>query len=219
MSADSDKVEPADDQPRFQKETRVRIALSKHYGLDGDEWAVEEIADYLNVGESTVKEYLYDSEMAEDMEHMLEQRQATTRMKLMQRMHDRLERLDEVEQKVADEKKVVPSMFRMKEAQVEIDPSDIQGLEVPDDDLGGTTTTMEVPVPSNFTEVPNVEELKDVWREIRLTEEQLEDLMGLEEPDEVEHQGGQTVDVKHWQMDDNLPEADVVDVDGGEVGE
>jgi hypothetical protein len=46
----------------------------------------------------------------------------------------------------------------------------------------------------------------------------MEDLLGLEEPDEIKTESEQTVDVKHWEMSGSgLPEQEVVDVEGGTV--
>ncbi len=206
------------DGPKFNKETRVRIALAKYYGLDGEEWTQKEIADYLNISERQVYTYLNESELADDMERMLAQRQATTRLQLVEDLQGKLERLEQVEQQLAQETEAVPSRYRIEETVAEIDPSEYDGLEqaeVPDE------VSVDMPVPDSFVEVPNVEELSDVWRERRLVQEQLEDLLGLEEPDEVRTEQETTVDIKHWDMsgtsEDSLPDQEVIDVESERV--
>jgi len=202
------------DAPRFNRETRVRIALAKFYGLDGEEWTHAEIAEYLNVSERQVNTYLNESEMAEDMDRMLAQRQATTRLQLVEQLQDKLRRLEQVEQQLAQEVEAVPSRYRMEETVAAVDASEHDGLEQIE---SPSEVQVDVPVPDAFVEVPNVEELSDVWRERRLVQEQLEDLLGLEEPEEVRTEQQKTVDIKHWDMsgtsEDSLPEQEVIDVE------
>lgn len=203
----------ADNQPRYNPQTRERIALAKWYGMSGsdEEWAVSDIADHLNVTERTVERYLYESEMAEDVERMLAQRQATTRMEILERMHERLEELDAVEDEVAKAAEIVPNEFEIQEGSVKIDPSDIPGFDAPEG--VETVELMDVPVPSGYTEIPDVDELSDVWREQRHTEGQITDVLGLEQSEEVESRAEQNVEVKHWSVEDQLPEQEVVNVD------
>lgn len=206
------------DAPRFNRETRVRIALAKSHGLDGEEWTHAEIAEYLNVSERQVNSYLNESEMAEDMNRMLAQRQATTRLQLVEQLQNKLQRLEKVEQQLSQEVDAVPSRYRMESAVAEVDVSEHDGLEQIENP---SEVEVDVPVPDAFAEVPNVEELSDVWRERRLVQEQLEDLLGLEEPEKLQTEQQKTVDIKHWDMsgtsEESLPDQEVIDVESERV--
>jgi len=79
-----------------------------------------------------------------------------------------------------------------------------------------TFIEQDVQVPDECVEVSDVGEIKDVWREQRQVIEQMEDLLGLEEPEQIEETSQQIVDVKHWSMDgadDNLPDQEVVELE------
>jgi len=45
----------------------------------------------------------------------------------------------------------------------------------------------------------------------------VQDLLGLESPDELDVQEEKVVDVKYWRTDDSLPEQEVVDIDSPDI--
>lgn len=206
-----------DTDPRFTRDTRVRVAIAKWHGLDGEKWTKEEIADYLDVQKGTVTKYLNDSDLAEETEHALVEKEAQTRLQLIQNLHQRLDRLDSLEDKVSNEKEAVPTQFKLEKNKLgEIDFDEVPNVEAPDD--GAPKVEVDVPVPERYEEMPNLDKLEKIWREKRLVQEQLEDLLGLEAPDELEVDQDQTIDVKYWKTDDDLPDQEVIDVGSGEVG-
>lgn len=211
----SDEPEPGEG-PRFNKQTRIRIALAKKNGVDGEEWTIDEIADYLQVSKRTVKKYLYESEMAQEVDSMLAEKEAQTRLELVQQLKEKLKTLDEVEKKLQKEKKAVPTSYKLKKAHGKIDFENVPNVEA-DGDLE-QRVEVDVPIPETYEEVPNVDDLRDVWREKRQVQEQLEDLLGLESPDELDVSSEEVIDVKYWDMgdgsgDDGLPDQDVIDVE------
>lgn len=212
MSESEDGLEP-----KFSKKTRIRIAVAKYHGLDGEEWSKSEIADFLNVRKNTVTKYLNDTELAKETEHSLVEKEAQTRLQLIQDLHSKLEQLEKLEQKISNEKEAVPTQFRIKsDVKGEIDFSDIPQVDTPED--GGELVNVDVPVPDRYQEMPNLDKLEKIWREQRLVQEQLEDLLGLESPDELDVNEEKVVDVKYWRTDDDLPDQDVIDVNSGGVG-
>lgn len=208
------------DKPRFRnKDTRIRIALAKYHGMDGEEWAISEIAEYLNVSDSKVEDYLFNSEMSDEMEGMLAEAEAQTRLELLADMKQKLETLQQIEKQVAQETEAVPTSYTLETMKAEVSSNELPNVK--DIDNEEKRVDVQVPVPERFAEIPNVEELTDVWREQRLVREQIEDLLGLEAPDEIEASSERTIDIKHWEMsgvdDDGLPEQDVIEVESNEV--
>lgn len=203
-------------EPRFDRDTRLRLTLAKFHGLDGEEWSKEEIADFLNVETNTVTKYLNDSDFAQDSHHSLVELEAQTRFEIIEQLQDKLERLEKIENKISKEADVVPTQFRLEQnVQAEVDFDDIPNVQAPED--GQTTVEMDVPVPDRFEEMPNLDKLEKVWREKRLVQEQLEDLLGLESPDELDVSEEKTIDVKYWRTDDDLPEQEVIDINSPDV--
>lgn len=203
------------------EETRIRVALSKYYGMGSDgEWSIDEIADYLNCSEKTVEKYLYQSEIAQQTEGMLAEAEAQTRMQLLEDMHNQLDALEHIQGELMQKKEAVPTSYQMVKTEAEIDPSDEHNLDVADD---GGNIDVRVPVPKSYAEVTDTEELTDIWRERRLIREQMEDLLGLEAPEEIETNNETTIDVKHWEVeggndsDDALPDQDVIDIESNTV--
>lgn len=215
----SDENLPSDEMPRYRnKDQRVRVALSKFYGISGEEWSIPEIAEHLNLAEDTVESYIYDSETGEDIRGVFPEAEEQARVRVVQKLMNRLDQLEETKEEVMKEKKIVPQSYRLKEANAEIDLSEIDNVEAPED--AATTIRTDVPVPDRFAEIPDVDKLRDLWREERLTMEQIEDLFGLEEPDELDVSEEKTVQVKRWEMtgesDNDLPEQEVIDLEEGE---
>lgn len=206
-----------DTDPRFTRDTRVRVAIAKWHGLDGEKWGKDEIAEYLNVEPNTVTKYLNESDLAKDTEHALVEKEAQTRLQLIQNLHSRLDRLDAIEEKVSREKEAVPTQFDIERDKLgEIDFEDVPNVEAPEN--GAPKVEVDVPVPSRYEEMPNLDKLEKIWREKRLVQEQLEDLLGLEAPDEIDVDQDQTIDVKYWKTDDDLPDQEIIDVSSEEVG-
>lgn len=179
-----DSVKP--DGPRFRKkETRVRVALAKFYGMGDDgEWTVEEIADYLRISPATVRNYVYKSQLSDEVEDKLAEAQARTRMDLAMRMLDRLDDLEElIEEKRAVKKpEVVSHKIETVEGDVVMNRD---GMSVGGEDT--KEVEFNVPVPDQFSEVTKVDsEMETLLREWRQTADDIEDLLGLEAPEQIE---------------------------------
>jgi len=196
--------------PRFnKKEARIRFTLAKYYGLgsDNESWEVAEIADYLNVEEDTVYDYL-QSEMAEDMKAMFRERLAEMRMEVAERLMRKLDRLDELKDELRQEKRPAVTSHNVETVQGDNVEIDIDGISVDEANVGD----IDVPVPNRYREVTEIGNLKDIWDEERRTIEQIEDLLGLEEPDQLEAEVEGTVEQKVFQLnsgDDGLPDQEV----------
>lgn len=213
--ADSLPKRGTGDDPRFDKDTRVRIAVAKYHGLDGEEWTRAEIGDYLNVTESAVAKYLDEPNQIEADPSMYAEVEAQTRLSLIQSLHDKLDRLSEIEDELLAERDVVPTQFEMeKDVPGTVDLSDVPNVETNDEQA--QQVRLDVPVPKRYKEVPNVEAVTEVWREKRLVQEQLEDLLGLEAPEELDVDANETLDVKVLQSDE-LPDQPVEVLDSSPV--
>lgn len=200
-----------EDKPRFQKkQTRVQVALAKFHGM-GDEspWTLQEIAEYLRIDKATVSDYVNNTEMAEEVEDRLAEAQARTRMRLAMKLMDYLDSLEEMEAEMAEEKRPAVVSHELENVQGEV-TMDKEGMTVVDDKV----IEFDVPVPDKFKEVSKISNLKDIWREKRQIIQQIEDLLGLEAPDQVESKHEEiNTEVKIWGgMEDNsFPEQRVVD--------
>lgn len=187
---DADKevpVEAAPDKPKFRKkETRVRVALAKYYGMgdDGEGWDIERIADYLRVSVDTVRDYVYRTDLSDQVEEKLADAQAKTRMEIAMRLLDRLDMLEEMiqEKRQVKQPEVVSHKIETVEGDVTMKRD---GMSV-----GGENTKemeFDVPVPDQFAEVTKVDnEMETLLREWRQTVDEIEDLLGLEAPDQIE---------------------------------
>lgn len=210
--SDSKPVPVTDDStPRFKKkETRVQVALAKYHGMGDDSpWTIQEIADYLNVDTSTVSDYVNNTEMAEQVEDQLAEAQARTRMRLAMKLMDYLDNLEEMEATMREEKRPAVVSHKYEDVEGEVTMQK-EGMTVVDD----KNVDFEVPVPDHFKEVPKVSNLKDIWREKRQVIQQIEDLLGLEAPDQVESKHEEVnTEIKIWGgMDDaNFPEQRVIE--------
>lgn len=172
--------------PKFSKSTRVQIALAKFHGLgeNGETWSIEKIADHLNVSEGSVRRYVYDSDLSDEVEEKLADAQARVRMRLAMKY---LDRLDEIEDLIEERKAVKePEVVSHQNVTVEGDVvMQRDGMSVG----GENTETVEfqVPVPDHFQEVTDVSgELESLLREWRQTAESIENLLGLEAPEQIE---------------------------------
>lgn len=200
------------DKPRFRKkDMRVEVALAKYYGLgeDSEGWDYGEIAEYLRVDESTVKEYLHNTELAREVEDKLAEKQARTRMNIAMKLLDRVDRLEEAIRAKEEETRPAVASHRYERVKGEVNMQK-DGMEVTDE----KELEFDVPVPDNFVEVPKIDtDLKVLYREYRALIQDIEDLMGLEEPEKVESEHREiNATIKSWNvdMDDSgFPEAEV----------
>lgn len=205
-----------EDGPKFDRPTRIRVALAKYHGLDGEEWSKDQIAEFLNVERNTVTKYLNDSDLAQETSGTMVEKEAQTRFQIIQQLKDKLDRLEKIEEKISQEAEVVPTQYKMeRNVRAEVDFSDVPNVQTPDE--GVQKVEVDLPVPDRYEEMPNLDKMEKVWREKRLVQEQLEDLLGLESPDEIDVSEEKTIDVKYWRTDDDLPEQEVIDVSGGPV--
>lgn len=210
MSDETEDLDtPDDDSPKFKKKsTRVRIALAKFYGMGGDDpWTYEEIADYLNVSEETVENYINDSDISEDVEDKLAEAQAQTRMRIAMSQLDKLDEIDNKIEQLKQEKRPAVVSHRYEEVEGKV-TMEREGMTITDD----KETTFKVPVPDHFSEVPVVDNgLKDMLRERRLIIQEIEDLLGLEAPDKIESEHTEKrFEAKIWDMDSGLPDQEVI---------
>lgn len=212
----------ADDTPRFRKpERRKEVALAKFYGLGDDgEWEIEEIAEYLNVGESAVRNYIYDSELGERAREMFPDAVARTKMDVLMNLRERLNQVREIRRDLMKRKDVIPTGYVLDENTAEVSFENIDGMDKPmGEDSPSNYISLEVPVVDSFDEVTDFDdELQAVLREERMIEDEIREFLSLDEPDEVEtsHTGDAVVEQKIYTATDvggNLPDQEVVEVD------
>lgn len=212
---ETDQTKPVLDRekPRFRKkDMRVEVALAKYYGLgeDGEGWDYSEIADYLRVDEKTVRRYIHETEIAREVEDKLAEKQARTRMKIAMKLLDRVDRLEEQIQAKERETRPAVASHRYENVKGEVNMVK-EGMEVTDD----KELEFQVPIPDKFVEVPKVDnDLKTLYKEWRMTVQEIEDLLGLEEPEQVESEHREiNATIKSWNVDmgddSPFPEAEV----------
>lgn len=179
----------AEKEPRWRPESRKRFALAKYYGISGETWTISEIAEYLRVSETTVSKYIFQSDMGDEVAKRLADVEAQTRLDIVMRLFDQLERLDEIEEKLLSEKEAMVTGYI---------PSTVSGTPSFSDgsfeiqDAGEMEFT--VPAADTFDEKPVIDEVKQVWEEKRAIIQDIEDLLGLEEPEKME------VESEHTEM-------------------
>lgn len=189
------------DKPRFRKkDMRVQVALAKYYGLDqdGEGWDYGEIADYLRVDEKTVKKYIHETELAREVEDKLAERQARTRMDIAMKLLDRVDRLEEAIRAKEQETRPAVASHRYERVKGEVNMMK-EGMEVTDE----KELEFDVPVPDKFVEVPKIDnDLKTLYKEYRMLIQDIEDLMGLEQPEKVESEHREiNAQIKAWNVD------------------
>lgn len=200
---------------KYNKQTRIRIAVSKFYGLDGEEKTYKEIAEDLGVSPRAVRKYIHETSVGAEAESMLAEKEAQARFQIYQTLSSKLETLKEIEQELLEKKDIAPSSYELKKATGMVSFDNVPNMAADPQGENVTFTEQDVPIPDDYVEVTDTEELKDVWREERQVIEQMEDLLGLEEPEQIEETSQQIVDVKHWSMDggdNNLPDQEVIDM-------
>lgn len=205
----------ADGRPKFRKKnTRVEVALAKFHGLGEDEpWGIDQIADYLNVSRSTVEDYVYNSEMAEEVERAAAEAQARTRMEIVMKLKDDLSNLEDIEQELLQAKETVISSYTPKTVEVKVNSPG--GVHF-DNDAESPTVSTQIPVPADYKEVSDTSKLRDVWDQKRKIIQDIEDLLGLEAPDKVEKdERSVTLERKVYEVRDggDFPDATVSHVD------
>lgn len=206
MSKSQEKPVLDQAKPRFRKkDMRVEVALAKYYGLDEESegWNYAEIADYLRVDESTVRDYIHNTELAREVEERLADRQARTRMKIAMKLLERVDRLEEAIRAKEEETRPAVAKHRYERVKGEVNLVK-EGMEVTDD----KELEFDVPVPEKFVEVPKIDnDLKTLYKEYRMLIQDVEDLMGLEEPEKVESEHREiNAQIKAWNVD--MDEAD-----------
>lgn len=199
--------------PRFKsKDTRVQIALAKYHGMGDDEpWTIEQIADYLEVDPATVSDYVNNTELAKEVESQLAEAQARTRMRLAMKYLNRLDDIEAMIEEKREAKKPQVVSHKLETVTGEID-AQVDGYNIDSDQ----EVTMDVPIPDHFKEVPKVDsDMKTLLREWRQIAQQVEDLLGLEAPDQVESEHREIqVEAKIWDVDtsgSDFPEQEILE--------
>lgn len=205
-------------EPRFaSKQTRVQIAIAKYHGIgteDPEGWTQKEIADHLNVARSTVQEYL-DDPLAQEVANTQDQVAEQTRLKIIHDLSARLDRLNELEEQMNEI--VRPEVTAYEPVQTKGTVTDVSVADHLDLELDESTAPevdVTVPVPAKVEEMPNLSKLRAIWSAKEQVIEQLEDLLGLEEPDQHEFTGS-VEHTKVWKLgdeDDDLPEQSVSEI-------
>lgn len=173
--------------PRFKsRKDRIHHALRLYHGIGTEndkEWSREEIADFLNVKRSKVDEYLDTTPQADEIRQAFSDVADQTRKELIMDKRARLRHLRELEEELREAVEVVVTDFQFKDVELEVETPRDSNVTVSED--ADATYMGEVPVPSRVKQVPQFDRLRAVWSEMRQTEEELSDLMGLAEPEEV----------------------------------
>lgn len=203
---------------RFKsRKDRIHHALRLYHGIgteDGEEWSREEIADFLDVRRMTVDEYLDETEQSREMRQAFDEIADQTRQELIMDKRDRLRQLRELEEELREAVEVVVTDFQFKDVELEVDGTEAENATVSDD--ADATYMGKVPVPNRVKQVPQFKRLRAVWDEMRQTEEELAELMGLSEPEEVKVDANVT-DQKFYKLgtdpaEEGLPEQEVQDL-------
>lgn len=205
---------PFPERPRFgSKRVRVEFALAKFHGLGSDgSWSITDIADYLRVQETTVEKYLFESDMAAEVEEQIAAAEARTRLRVSQQLQEDLDDLNDLEEELGQEKRAAVTSHR------------VETIEAPVSIESGNTRIkteeshrIPVAVPDDYTEVTEIDDLKDVWSEKRKITTQLRQILGLDAPERTESEHREIRhEVKIWDIDDGeFPEAEVIDASAG----
>lgn len=178
------------EKPRWRPESRKRFALAKYYGIGDESWTIEQIADYLRVQDETVAKYIFESDMGDKVARRLADVQAQTRIEVAMKLFDQLDRLDEIEEALLKEKRAVISGYKPQTVSGVPEMEGQQNFNITD----APELEFNVPVAEEMDEVPNIDQVTDIWEEKREVIQDIEDLLGLEEPEQVE------VDSEHREM-------------------
>ena len=216
------------DRPKFRRvEQRRRFALAKFYGMGNDgEWSMEEIADELRVNKDTVRSYIYETDIGKEAREMFPAAEERMKMDILMEKKSRLDKLREMFQDKLEETEVSVTSHRLESLRPEVNFDHVDGLRAPEGE--GTPDNiirLDTPVPDSFDERSVLDsEARAILREIRKHENDIRDMLSLDEPDKVEteHHGDAVIEQKVYRFDgadDNLPDAEVVDVESEVVDE
>lgn len=215
--------EAKSDGPRFRRpEQRRRVALARYYGMGDREWEMDEIAEYLRVSEATVKKYLHNSEMGEKCREMFPAAEEQMKMDILLDKKKRLDEIREMWESKLEEKDISVTNYRLESVRGQYSFSGIDNVE--NDPNASNTIRLDAPHPETFDERSKLDgEARAILREIRKHENDIREMLSLDEPDEVT-QEHTSQGVVHEQkiynfggMDDEMPDAKVVEVDARDV--
>lgn len=199
-----------------KKQQRVRQALALYHGTGRKgPMTMEEVAEELDLSLVTVRRYINDNPIAAEVDEALEAVAEQTRKEIVIDLRQRLDRLSAVEEELMDVVEAEVTDFQFADVEGTIKDTPTYGVTV--DEEAEETVDTKVPVPRDVKEVPQFDKLQEIWDEKRRTQKQLAQLLGLNEPEQVEV-GGEVTERKVWRGVENaeendLPEQDVIDVD------
>lgn len=214
------------DKPRFRRvEQRRRVALSMYYGTgSGEESDIEAIADYLRVSPTTVENYIFNSDMGDQVREVFPAAEQRMKMDIVLEKKKRLDQLREMFDEKMEEKEVSVTGHRLESVNAEMNFENVEGVRAPTEEGSlQNTIHLDAPAPDDFEERSVLDdEARALLREIRKHENDIREMLSLDEPDEVvtEHRGDAVVEQKIYNfdgVDDSLPDAQVVDVESREV--
>lgn len=203
-------------------EDKVRFALSRRYGMgrNGEKWPIDRIADALDVSERQVYRYLNDSEIAQEVQQVLQADEAQWRLDMAVELRTEIQRLEDIEKDLLKRKKAVPTGFENKT--VHGTPTGDYNVKLDDD--ANSSYKLNIAVPTNYEEVTDYgRDLKEVQTQKRQYWDMVADLLGLDAPQrkEVDHTlADRTEEVKIIEFrsdDDDYPAATAEPIDGDEV--
>ena len=209
--------------PRFDtKAERVRFAIRKKY-LDEENWTNADIASELNVSEEVVSRYLNRTPQAREVQRARSVIETEQWKQLLVDLTQRIDKLAELERQLWEVVEPAVTAYRFPEVEAEIanfhlqDGGNSLALEI--DEEHRPEERIQVPVPENWREVPEFSRLRQVWKERRRTEDQLNNLLGLD-ADETLRLEGELTERKVWAVEsDEYPETEPAPIDGGDEQE
>jgi len=206
------------DLPEYSEKMKMNIAVSKFYavGNDDESWTYERIADYLGESVSTVKQYIHQSTYGHEVESIAVEAESQARLKVYTSLMQKLENLQEIEQTLLESKEALPSSYKMESARAEVTFDKVPNVGRVYEN--GTVLNIDVPIPDDYIESPNIDKLKVVWREQRMVIEQIESFFGMRDNTDDTSTNENVIYVKNWSSDDidqNLPDREIIDVESG----
>lgn len=187
-----------------------------YHGIGCEEHDPKEIAEYLNVNEGLAREYIHDTPQSDEIDKALDELAKQTRKDVIMDLRARLRDLNELEEELKDAVEVVVTDFAFEQVELEVQGAPGDGVGVSED--ANATYNDDVPVPNRVKEVPQFDRLQKVWEEKTRVQDQLTNLLGMAEPDEVEVSGD--LDVTEQKVysisddeDNEYPEQEVSDVE------
>lgn len=184
---------------RFKsRRDRIHHALRLYHGIgQEEEWAREDIADFLGVQRSTVDEYLDETPEATELKMAHNAVAEQTRTELIADKRARLRTLRELEEQLREAVEVVVTGFEFKDVELEVSGTESDVVDVAED--SDATYMGQVPVPKRVKEVPQFKRLQAVWSEMRETEKELASLMGLSAPEQIDV-NTEVIERKYYQL-------------------